>query len=384
MALSCPDVLEPESDQKPEQGEAQGQGQGEQARAQQQHLANLPFRCVFPCAEYSYETPQPPFIDIQVPRRSSPGAGMELEPSYDNIDPSVLTSEELHIITQSSKQLAYNDSATWQYEERHSAQPVLDFLYLGPTSIIRNRNFLLYNDITMMVVVPYSRTARSLHTVDQASRELGLPVEYVRIDGGDFSSLIQTLPDIIGLINRHLLSVRRDAQSTTSRTVREPHDGVTAETPRSLRGKVLVTCDTGNHHSATIVAAYLMSVYGQSMVSALQFILLKRFSCDFQDAAKVMLQSWEEIVRARSMTAHHRLQAVKGKEEQSSVQDKEDTSPVLPAASNRKRGVDDMASDYSMSDEGKAPAIYEARFLDRSSFVPFVDLFEVEKRDSGL
>ncbi|KAG5984463.1 hypothetical protein E4U55_004683 [Claviceps digitariae] len=361
MALSCTDVLELERN-----------------REQKSLLSN-----VIPCAAYSYRAPLPPAIDIRVPRRTSLGIAMELNPSYQGVDPSQLTSEDLQIITQNSKQLAFDGPSAWAYDDRYAAQAVLDYLYLGPTSTIRNHEFLSSQGITMMVVVRDLRTAGTLRSVDQASRELGIRVEYVRV--GDFSHLIQALPDMIGLINHHLLSVYHDAQSAMGRTAQQG-PGPTMETePRPRRGKVLITCDSGNHSSATIVAAYLMSVFGQDMVSAVQFVLLQRFSCVFDEDTKLMLRSWEEIVRARSMTAHHHLQSAEQGQTLLQVSDTNeeasraanDQPQTLVATSTRKRGFDDMVSGFGGSVGGEALETDEARFMDRDRFVPFADLSEV-------
>ncbi|KAG5934973.1 hypothetical protein E4U53_000556 [Claviceps sorghi] len=339
---------------------------------------------VVPCAGYSYHAPRPPTIDINVPRGKTVGPAMELEPSYQGVDPWQLTREDLQIITQNSKQLAFDATADWAHGDRYAAQAVLDYLYLGPTSVIRDHAFLTCQAITMMVVVRDARMAGTLRSVDHASRELGIPVEYVRVGGG-FSDLIQALPNIIGLINQHLLAVH-DAQSTpggtrTDAQGQEGNDAMGTETRRPQRGKVLITCDSGNHHSATIVAAYLMSVYGQDMVSASQFVLLQRFSCVFEDDAKLMLRSWEEIVRARSMTAHH-VQSENGGQSLRRDARTEDGGTAarggrtVLATPTRKRGFDDMMHS-GLSAREEAGAADEARFADRDAFVPFADVSEM-------
>ncbi|KAG5930311.1 hypothetical protein E4U42_002235 [Claviceps africana] len=276
----------------------EGQGQG-QEQGQRKDVRKTAFSNIVRCAEYSYRAPEPPVVDIQALPGTSVGPAMELEPSYQGVDPSQLTREDLEIITRNSKQLAFDNAARWAHGDRYAAQAVLDYLYLGPTSAIRDHAFLTREAITMMVVVRDARMAGTLRSVDHASRELGIPVEYVRV-GGRISDLMQALPNIMGLINQHLLAVHH-TQSTAGRTDQEGHGatgmrtrtetGTGTETWRPQRGKVLLTCDSGNHHSATIAAAYLMSVYGQDLVSALQFVLLQRFSCIFDQDAKLMLRS---------------------------------------------------------------------------------------------
>ncbi|KAG6031726.1 hypothetical protein E4U41_007465 [Claviceps citrina] len=289
------------------------------------------------CAEQDSYHPAPsfPLIEIDLPRRTCLGPAMELRPSYEHVDPSQLTREEYRIITQDAKQLAFDHALHWAYDNRHVAQAIVDFLYLGPTSTIRNREFLAGQGITMMVVVQDLRMAGTIRCVDQASNELNIPAEYVRVGG--VSNLIQALPKIIGLINHHLLSVHR------SRSMAGADQG------RTRRGKVLITCASGNDYSAAIAAAYIMSVFGQGVVSALQFVLLQRLSCNFAEDVKRMLQTWEEITRARSMTGH---QSQPSQEAQApSLLDLEagaqiaGGAPTLVATSRPKRGFDDMMED---------------------------------------
>ncbi|KAG6001279.1 hypothetical protein E4U54_001122 [Claviceps lovelessii] len=268
---------------------------------------------------------------------------MEIKPSYDGIDPSELTREDFDIITQNEKQTTSRDD--WLKQDRYAAQPVLDYLYLGPTSAIRNHDSLREQGITMLMVVRDSRMPTSSHNADQASRELGLPVEYVRVQGGDISDLVQSLPGIIGLVNRHMLSVYHDAQqSTTDRRPggeeggaggggggggEEEEEGhgpaaVEAHSQQRRRGKVLITCDSGLYYSPTIIAAYLMSMYGQTLISAVDFVDKQRCGCIFDQKAKLTLRSWQMLVRPRPMTEQRHLQWVKQRQEQ----DKQDTPEV--------------------------------------------------------
>ncbi|KAG6296728.1 hypothetical protein E4U09_001660 [Claviceps aff. purpurea] len=326
-------------------------------------------RDVVPSAAYSRWTPSGPTFEINVPRRSSGGPVMELVPSFEAVDHSQLTSEELQVITQNSKQVALGRPTTWTYDNRYAAHAILDYLYLGPTSSIRDLESLTSQGITMMVVVRYSRMAGNIRSVDCASQELGIPVEYVRLGG--FPDLIRELPTIIGLINRHMLSCNSQFMGHADQGQHMAMD----RRPRC--GKVLITCDSGNYHSATIAAAYLMSVFGQTAASATQFLTLQRLSCVFDEDAKQMLQTWEDVVRARSMTAHH-VQS----ETQSQIllRGADAGAPIVdqPTASmsRRKRGFEDMR-DQDMSGEGETGDADEDRFTNREAFAPFLDVSDI-------
>ncbi|GAB0133071.1 hypothetical protein EsDP_00001487 [Epichloe bromicola] len=323
-------------------------------------------------ADYSYRAPSPPYIHIPGPKRTTTKVLMELMPSYEHVDPSQLTSDDLQIITQNAKQVAIDQLATWAYEDRRFAQAIVDFLFLGPTSIIRDHHFLKREGITMMLVVRDPRLTGTLRSVDQASEELGIAVEYVHVDGP--ADLIRGFPNMIRLINDHLLSVYH-SQSRG----RNDEGQILMETCHFRRGKVLVTCDSGNHRSAAIVAAYLMSVFGQSMVSTVQFVQLKRFCCIYDEDMKRMLQSWEDILRARSMVAHHSQSESKGQQQSRVCSQDTDAQPVRHqptrlAASKSKRGFDNMMELVMGAEKGAFVDTDEDRFLDRDPFFPFADV----------
>ncbi|KAG6077376.1 hypothetical protein E4U30_002692 [Claviceps sp. LM220 group G6] len=326
-------------------------------------------RDVIPSAAYSRWTPSGPTFEINVPRTSSVGPVMELVPSFEAVDHSQLTSEELQVITQNSKQVALDRPSTWTYDSRYAAHAILDYLYLGPTSSIRDLESLTCQGITMMVVVRHSRMAGTIRSVDRASQELGIPVEYLRIGG--FPDLIRELPTIIGLINRHMLSYNSQFMG------RADQDQHMVMDRRPRCGKVLITCDSGNYHSATIAAAYLMSVFGQTAASATQFLTLQRLSCVFDEDAKQMLQSWEDVVRARSMTAHHVQSETQN---QPLLGDANAGAPIVdqPTASisRRKRGFEDMR-DQDMSGDGETGDTDGDRFANREAFAPFKDVSDI-------
>ena len=119
------------------------------------------------------------------------------------------------------------------------------------------------------------------------------------------------------------------------------------------RGKVLITCETGNDRSAALAAAYIMAVFGKDMITAVQFISIQRFCCTFDEDIKRKLQSWEDILRARSQVASHA------------------TTPQN--AMHTKRHIEDCSNEEDV-DVRDSFTLDHDRFEGRGAFVPFVDM----------
>lgn len=327
-------------------------------------------------APYSYRAPSPPFIHIPAPirtRSKSPLVPMELKPAFDKVDPTQLTSRDLEIITGGSAQMALDPTREWEYEQRRYAQPILDFLYLGPTSVIRDHDFLQRAGITLMLVVRDSRMATTkLLSVERATTSLGIASHYVNV--GSAHELIRGFPDIIRLINDHLLSVYH------SQAKGRNEDGqILMQTRNFRRGKVLVTCESGNDRSATVVAAYVMAIFGQDVVKTLQFMGVQRFCCTFDEDMKRILQTWEDILNARSDVAQQALQdrhsVRNGDQQQINIQKSNGKGDVSSPSGKSKRGLDDMMDVDENEGVGDAGWTMDMdRFTDREPFVPFAEV----------
>ena len=298
-------------------------------------------------ASYSYHAPSPPFIYIPAPGYND--LPEQLMPSFASIDPTQLTVRDLQIITGNAAQLA-EQKAEWRYEMRREAQRVLDFLYLGPASVIRDVDFLRREGITLLLVIRNAGLANTkLLSVEKARQlpDLGISAHYVDFDGTN--QMVARFPEIVRLINDHLLSVYH-AQAK-GRSV----DGqVLMPSGGHRRGKVLVACESGNDRSATVAAAYIMAVFGKGMVQAVQFMAVQRFCCTFDEHMKRILQSWEDILQARSAVA----------------QSAQSTTESM-AGHKTKRGYNDM-----MDEEGndqRDTMVDIDRFTGRDPFVPFAD-----------
>jgi serine/threonine/tyrosine-interacting protein len=270
-------------------------------------------------------------------------------PSFEFTDPSQLTADDLAIITRNETQVATNLASNWSYEQRRSAQPILDFLYLGPSAVIRDLDFLRREGITMIIVARDSRMAsRQFASVDTAVRELNLASQFFDIQQ---DQLIQAFSEMIRIINNHLLSkYHEQAHSRHS-------EGQLLVDPNTFtRGKVLLTCETGNDTSAAIVAAYIMSVFGSDLETTLQYINIQRFCCCFDEDRKRMLKTWEGIVKARSEVARTQQHLQR------------------PTQTRAKRSVDDLLTMDHQADSSMGNSQLDAdRFEGRRSFTPFMD-----------
>lgn len=294
-----------------------------------------------PAAPYSLRAPSPPFIHISVSQGLDNGP-ISITPSFENIDPSTLTPRDLEIVTQNKLQVATDRAFDWSYEQRREAQPIVDFLYLGPNSVVRNHDYLQREGITMVYVARDARmSGTKLVSVEKAAQKLNVDVKYLDIEGTD--RMIGSFQEAIRVINDHLLTnYHSQAQGKI------PNGDLVVEPTTFRPGKVLVTCESGNERSAAVTAAYIMAVFGKDMTSSVQFISIQRFCCCFDEDIKRKLQSWEDILKARSQVA------------------------AISHVGRAKRHYEDMQSgeDADMTD---ADATDVGRFEGRENFVPFLN-----------
>lgn len=283
---------------------------------------------------------------------------MSLVPSFDNVDTTRLTSEQLALITQGKAQISTEGgSATWRYNDRRTAQLVLDFLYLGPSSVARDTAFLRKHGITMLLAVRDVSFAQArFMSMENTAAELGLQADYVDVAGR--MELIAAFPMATQKINSHLLSQFR------SQGQQAPGGNMAIDNTNFKPGKVLVFCETGNDRSAAIVAAYIMSVYGKGMIETLQFIGLQRFCTNFDEDTKFMLKTYEDILSAQRMVHSQPLEVLHTKGQMS------------PKQKSNKRGIDDTMDEDDMQDSEFAMDM--GRYQDREAFVPFVDPTDTE------
>ncbi|CEJ82221.1 hypothetical protein VHEMI02298 [[Torrubiella] hemipterigena] len=284
-----------------------------------------------PIAPYTLGSPSAPLIAIPVAGGRQPTkdgdialkSTLDLSPSSLQAAVCGLSSDELAVVMPKESATASTDrSESWAYEMRWQAQPILDFLYLGPTAAVKDVDFMRNSQITLLVIIRDSRMRNTKAQVaERISSELGFQIRYAYVDGTQ--ALIHDIPSLIEDINRHILSVYNSTNG-------------------SCRGKVLITCETGNGRSAAVAAAYLMQLYGRDVVTVVQFMILQRFCVNFDEDIKQMLTTWAGLLKAKASGLSH----------------------DLPNRAKRRR--DDDVIDQEMEEDGQ-------RFTGRENFAPFID-----------
>lgn len=293
------------------------------------------------CSPYVLSTPSEPTIIS--PYRTDREIILPMSPA--NAATVDLTREEYELIT--SNLPLHMGTGThetvWDYNHRRRAHQILDWLYLGPFTALRDRKFLEEAGITTAIPVRYvpDPNAPSIFNsigANAITRDLCINVD--TIDIRDDTSIPSILPAAVKKINDAVLTHARN----------HPLHPTVPGGPRH-NAKILIVCETGNHRSALIVAAYLTAMFSLSLQSTLMFISSKRFSADLEEAWKRHMVTWGEILQA--------------KRDVNSV----GTRTAQSAPTANKRSIDDT---YNDDDGQDTMTTGEDR-----KFVPFADTDEV-------
>ena len=286
-----------------------------------------------PTAPYSRHAPSPPFIHVARNCTDHLQRPLTITPSFPCADPG-LTEDDLRVITDGRDQVAVDRSVSWTYQMRHSAQSILEFLYVAPQTVVRDAQWLKDEGITMIVLAHDLGFGSMVGSFAQrCAHPLG--IETVLVPVATCRDLIKSFDDVIRAINQNVVAVHRK---------------------EGRRGRVLVTCQTGNDLATIIAAAYLMSVFGIGLVDAVNFVMAQRFCANFDEEAKRVLEVWEGILRARK--------------------DVYGAGAVMMAmgGSGRKRGIEDTRDeDEGMVDFSAVGNMDGDRYYGREAFIPFID-----------
>jgi serine/threonine/tyrosine-interacting protein len=304
-----------------------------------------------PTAPWSNRPPSPPTIIIPAPAFTRQNDAITLTPSFEQIDPSFLTAAELQVVTDNlAQQTTRDSSAGWTYDGRRQAQRVLDYLYLGPSSVARDAKWLQDNGITMLLVCRDSRLAQArIMALDRVAGTLGIEAAHIDVSG--HQELIRAFPVAIRLINQHILRMAASEQRG------------------GRRGKILLFCETGNDRSASMAIAYLMAVYGADMITACQYVQFSRFCVSLDEDAKFYLANFGDLLSAqRTVHHHHQTAASLGPTDPPmSAPNRNDNGPKV------KRGFDDTV-DMQDADDAEADNSSNHdrdRYLGREAWLPF-------------
>lgn len=323
-----------------------------------------------PSHAWSYRVPSPPRIVVPPPqlnRFGVPDLVISHVPSHDYESSEFANADFLNTVTYGNF-MTKNNMLDWKYVQRRMAQQILPFLFLGPASAARDRDFLKREGITMLLAVRNTMSAQAkLLDGSKVARELGLQSATIDVAGNQ--ELIAAFPRAIRSINSHL------QQIYSSRITNPGHSGDNRSTlsgPEFLTGKVMVFCESGNERSAGVVAAYLMTMYNMDIIKAIQIVQAQRFCASFDDSLKVLLQTYATILQAkRDVARAHEASADQLKLD---GQDGGVSNGGIDLARDirGKRSLDDAyASDIEMGDA--SGQIDSGRFERREGYAPFQD-----------
>ena len=242
----------------------------------------------------------------------------------------------------------------WKYEQRRTAQPVLPYLYLGPSTTARSQEFVRGHGITLLLAVRSGATARARSSIlDPTKFASSCGIQSLTLDLDEPYDLMTRLPQTVKAINDH---------------VEQSCNGVTLSSLDQIPGKVLVFCESGNERSATVVAAYLMVLYGFSVVQAVQMIQSQRFCIAIDDGMKHMLQGFNDILQAKRDVAGTNLAEYSNGQLQAAQADGMSTVA--------RPGKRDLDSAYESGDEMGPRGWDNGTAVGRSDWAPFHDVAE--------
>lgn len=318
-----------------------------------------------PAQSWSFRVPSPPRIIVPPPALNSngmPDLHVVQDPTFDFESSGFANAEFLKKVTYGNFMTA-NNMLEWKYEQRRMAQQILPFLYLGPMSAARDRNFLQREGITMVLAVRNTMSAQAKLLGSKAALDLGLDTRMVDVAGNQ--ELIAAFPRAIEIINVHLSTMYQLEQARAAKGI-DPDQGHRPTTP----GKVLIFCETGNERSATLVTAYIMAMYSTDLIKAIQIVQAQRFAVAFDDPLRNLLSTYETMLQAKRDVIQANSRAM-------GAQEGVGNPGLLDGVDNRAgkstKRTFDTAYDGDMDVDGDDVHLDSGRFERRDGSAPFQD-----------
>lgn len=323
-----------------------------------------------PAHAWSFRCPSPPRIVVPPPRLDhhgipdsaiGPSAAQAYEPS------DTANADFLKAVTYGDFS-ALNNILDWKYEQRRMAQKILPFLFLGPMTAARDKQFLKREGITMLLAVRNTMSAQArLLNVGKIASDLGLHSATVDVAGNQ--ELIAAFPRAIQEINNHM-----QHRYSVLRASLHPADGerCTHTSTDTSAGKVLVFCESGNERSAAVVAAYLITMYNMDFIRTIQVIQAQRFCVAFDESSKALLQTYAAMVQAKRDVARSGLVYTEQLDLDGKHRGQVQHASVSTSANRGKRNLDEAYStDVEMGNT--SGHFDDERFEERGVSPPFQD-----------
>ena len=300
------------------------------------YLSQVPSVAV-PPADYDYATGEP-VLHLKTP----PDRHMLRYPDGKYGDPN-------HLLQLASTKPSNLDAKQyqWSFDMRRKAQAITPFIYLGPSTSLKDTAFLDSTGITFLLAVRSGKAARSHpNYLNPSTSPAAIDRQTATFDVDSSYDFIINVKSVIKSVIDHL-------QAGTEKSF---------ISMKSVKAKILVCCETGNDRSAAFVAALLMVIYGCSAHEAEQVIYAQRVSVSVEEEMRRMLLTLEGILAAERQVITSKL----GDQEQSF------SSNNAHTISSKKRGHEDydMDDDEEMGESDKLQMGEETR----AGIAPFADI----------
>ena len=229
-------------------------------------------------------------------------------------------------------------SKDWNYNMRRGAQQILPCIYLGPSSVLKDLDFLSETGFTLLLAVRSKQSALArLVSGEIPAKKLGIEADY--IDVTDSQELIHVFPRAIRRMNDHLSSDEPGKEGTWP--------------PK----KIFVFCESGNERSAMVVIAYVMVMFNLDLVCATNMVQQRRFSISMEEKSRQLMMNFESIIVA--------------------MRDVEDTRRTLsvprPTNISKKRSHSDFHDDSGNDDDMDIDESEDSLAPNRKPLAPFKD-----------
>lgn len=235
---------------------------------------------------------------------------------------------------------------TWEFDKRRHAQAILPYLFLGPSTAMRDSAFLDSAGITFLLAVRSSQAVQSHPKyLNPATYSTAVNRQTATFDLDTPFDFITGIKSAIKLIVDHI-----EAKTTTPITSID-----------DIRARILVCCESGNERSATFVVAFLMVVYGFDNRTAIQLVHSQRFSVSLSDGMRRMLGDFNDLLAAERQVAH--AHSTIRRDLPSYPQ------PALPAKSNKRTFTSYDEEDEDMGNTDQSFDIDD----NRMGMAPFTD-----------